>query len=412
MKFGIKGNSLRYKANKQIYMFLCYTFLSSLALAAFYNVLLSIYYTNLGYQEDFIGNVIAVRTLLIGLGSIPASMFAHRLGRRNAIIGGIILSGAGYLGLLIFGQYYAILASAAINGLGTAICFVNDAPLLSENSNDETRINALSLNFIVVNVAFIVGAYLAGRLPELMKYTSTVSIKYTLFVFTAIQIVSFIPLLKLVNKKGAKGRSMASSYFTLFKRKKLRYILYYNMFVGIGSGLVVPFFSLYVVYKFSVGTSQVGFILACSQIATIIGSAFIPYLSRRYSNMAIVLFCVVLSVPFLLSITVSGSILIVGLCFFIRYALMNMSTPAGQAIIMEMVSEEERSMFNSVIYFLSYIAKGISTSAAGFMMKYASYDLPYYIAAALYGMAALSFAGAFFLSTGSTANTRTDFKQS
>jgi len=169
---------------------------------------------------------------------------------------------------------------------------------------------------------------------------------------------------------------------------------------------------LYVVYKFSVGTSEVGFILACSQIATIIGSAFIPYLSRRFSNMAIVLFCVVLSVPFLLSITVSGSILIVGLCFFIRYALMNMSTPAGQAITMELVDEEERSMFNSVIYFLSYIAKGISTSAAGFMMKYASYDLPYYIAAALYGMAALSFAGAFFLSTGSTADSRTDFKQS
>lgn len=408
MKFKIKSNSLRYKANKQIYMFLFYTFLSNLALAAFFNVLLSIYYKTLGFQEDFIGNVIAIRTLLVGLGSIPASILAHKLGRRNAIIIGIILSGAGYMGLLLFEEHYAIFASAAINGFATAISFVNDAPLLSENSDDETRIDALSLNFIVVNVAFILGSYLAGRLPDLMKYTEAVSIKYTLMAFTLVQLVSFIPLLKLVNKKGTKGRTMIGSYTAIFTTKKLRYILYYNTFIGIGSGLVIPFFSLYVVNKLSVGTSETGFILACSQIATIVGSAFIPYLSRRFSNIAIVLFCVVLSVPFLLSITVSGSILIVGLCFFIRYALMNMSTPASQAITMELVREEERSIFNSTIYFLSYIAKGVSTSAAGFMMKYASYDLPYYIAAALYGMAALAFAGAFFLPVGRNVDSNTN----
>lgn len=412
MKFGVISNSLRYKANKQVYMFLCYTFLNYLALAAFYNVLLSIYYKTLGFQEDFIGNVIAVRTLLVGLGSIPASMLAHRLGRRNAIIAGIILSGAGYMGLLCFGDYSAILVSAALNGLGTAISFVNDVPLLSENSDDETRIDALSLNFIIVNVAYIIGAYLAGQLPELLKYTRVVSIKYTLLAFTAIQLVSFIPLLKLVNKKCEKGRPVVSSYFALFRTKKLLYILCYNMFVGIGSGLVVPFFSLYVIHKFSVGTSEVGFVLACSQIATILGSAFVPYLSRRFSNVAIVLCCVVLSVPFLLTITVSGSILIIGLCFFIRYALMNMSTPADQAITMELVDKEERSMFNSIICFLLYIAKGISTSAAGFLMKYASYDLPYYIAAALYGLAALSFAGAFFLATGSDSGSKANLKQS
>jgi predicted MFS family arabinose efflux permease len=91
---------------------------------------------------------------------------------------------------------------------------------------------------------------------------------------------------------------------------------------------------------------------------------------------------------------------------------MNMSTPADQAITMELVSEEERSMFNSIICFLLYIAKGISTSAAGFLMKYTSYDFPYYISAALYCLAALSFAGAFFLAPGSTYSSRTNLKHS
>jgi predicted MFS family arabinose efflux permease len=311
MGFGINSKSFHYKANKQIWMFLCYTFLNYLALAAFYNVLISIYYKTLGFQEDFIGNVIAVRTLLVGLGSIPAGMLAHRLGRRNAIIAGIIMSGAGYIGLLFFRNYPVILFSAAINGLGTATSFVNDAPLLSENCDDEMRIDALSLNFIAVNIAYIVGSHFAGLLPELLQYPAEVSIKYTLLGFTAIQLVSFIPLLKLANEKGARGGIAVSSYFSLLKRKKLQYILFYNMFVGIGSGLIIPFFSLYLVHKFNVGTSEAGFIMACSQAATIIGSAFVPYLSRRFSNMAIVLFCIVLSVPFLLTITVSGSILII-----------------------------------------------------------------------------------------------------
>ncbi|NLM43622.1 MAG: hypothetical protein GX201_06360, partial [Clostridiales bacterium] len=49
---------------KEVKLFILNTFISYLVMSAFANVLQGIYFKSLGLDEGFIGNVIAIRTLL------------------------------------------------------------------------------------------------------------------------------------------------------------------------------------------------------------------------------------------------------------------------------------------------------------------------------------------------------------
>ena len=69
-------------------------------------------------------------------------------------------------------------------------------------------------------------------------------------------------------------------------------------------------------------------------------------------------------------------------------------TASLQNLTIEMVGDEERSAMSSLISLSNHITRGISASVAGYIINI-SYELPYYITAALYVIAILLFAWIF-----------------
>lgn len=389
----------RFKHNgnfsKQVRLYMFNTFISYLVMSAFGNVLQGIYFKSLGFEEGFIGNVIALKTILIGLSAIPAGMLSDIIGRKNAVMLGVIISSLGYLGQSIFISQLAIYFFACLNGIGSAVMYVNDAPFLTENCEEEKRINLFSINFIITQLAFIIGSYSAGRIPEFIGNQSINSLRYTQIFFAFLALFSLIPLYKIKNEKKNEKSYRKGGFFSLLKRKNVMMIIVYNMLIGFGAGLVVPFFNLFLHYKLNAGTGVVGTILAYSQLATIIGAFLVPYVSKKLGRVFTVQLCQILSIPFLITISIAGSVWLTTLVFFMRSALMNMAQPALQSLTMEIVGDEERSALSSLISLSNHITRGISASVAGFIMTNVSYELPYYITAALYIMAIFLFAKIF-----------------
>ncbi|WP_372999791.1 MFS transporter, partial [Lutispora sp.] len=138
---------------KEVKLFILNTFISYLVMAAFANVLQGIYFKSLGLDEDFIGNVIAIRTLLTGLSAIPVGIISDKIGRKNAVMLGIIISFIGYIGQSVFISPWLIYFFACVNGIGIAVMYVNEAPFLVENCEEEKRINLFSINFIIMQFA-------------------------------------------------------------------------------------------------------------------------------------------------------------------------------------------------------------------------------------------------------------------
>ncbi|MDD2480942.1 MAG: MFS transporter [Lutispora sp.] len=389
----------RFKHNgnfsKQVRLYMFNTFISYLVMSAFGNVLQGIYFKSLGFEEGFIGNVIALKTILIGLSAIPAGMLSDIIGRKNAVMLGVIISSLGYVGQSIFISQLSIYFFACLNGIGSAVMYVNDAPFLTENCEEEKRINLFSINFIITQLAFIIGSYSAGRIPEFIGNQGIDSLRYTQMVFAFLALLSLIPLYKIKNEKKNEKSYRKGGFFSLLKRKNVMMIIVYNMLIGFGAGLVVPFFNLFLHYKLNAGTGVVGTILAYSQLATIIGAFLVPYVSKKLGRVFTVQLCQILSIPFLITISIAGSVWLTTLVFFMRSALMNMAQPALQSLTMEIVGDEERSALSSLISLSNHITRGISASVAGFIMTNVSYELPYYITAALYIMAIFLFAKIF-----------------
>lgn len=378
--------------NKQVKLYMLNTFISYLVMSAFSNVLQGIYFKSLGYDEGFIGNVIAIRTIVIGLSAIPAGMISEIIGRRNAVILGVIINSIGYMGQSFFYAKWLIYFFGVLTGAGSAVMYVNDAPFLAENCEEEKRINLFSINFIITNLAFIIGSFTAGKLPELIGGETIISLRYAQGTFALVGLISLIPLYRIKNTRKKSSKFEVRGFFKLLNNKKVILIITYNLLIGFGAGLVVPFFNLFLQYKLKAGTGAVGTIMAYSQLATIIGVLLVPFVSKKMGRVFTVQLCQILSIPFLLGISIAGKIWLTSFVFFMRSALMNMAHPAVQSLTMESVKDEQRSALSSLISLSNYITRGISASLAGYIMANISYELPYYITAALYFIAVLIFA--------------------
>lgn len=381
--------------NRKVKLYMLNTFISYLVMSAFSNVLQGIYFKALGFEEGFIGNVIAVKTIITGLSAIPIGMVSDMIGRRNAVMLGVIVSNIGFLGQSICMSQPLIYAFACLTGAGSAAMYVNDAPFLAENCEEEKRINLFSINFVITNLAFIAGSFAAGKMPEILGSEAVSSLRYSQIAFALLGFISLIPLSKIKNEKLKPGKSSVKGFFDLLKNKKIILILIYNMIIGFGAGLVVPFFNIFLQYKLKAGTGVVGTIMAYSQLATVIGAFLVPYVAKKFGRANTVQLCQVLSIPFLLTISVAGSVWLITFVFFMRSALMNMAHPVIQNLTMEIVEDDKRSALSSLISLSNYITRGISASVAGYIMANISYELPYYITAVLYLVAIAIFSMVF-----------------
>jgi len=384
----------KYRGNfgKEVKLFILNTFISYLVMSAFANVLQGIYFKSLGFDEGFIGNVIAIRTLLTGLSAIPAGIMSDKIGKKYAVMSGIIFSFIGYIGQSIFISPWLIYFFACVNGVGVAVIYVNEAPFLIENCEEEKRINLFSINFIIMQFAFIIGSYGGGKIPELMGGQSVIILRKAQLIFSLLALASLIPLTRIKDNRKSRSLSKGGNFFSLLKKKNIAMVIIYYMLIGFGAGLVVPFFNLFLHYKLNAGTGVVGNIMAYSQVATILGAFLVPYVSKKLGKVYTVQLCQILSIPFLIFISVAGSVWLTTLVFFMRSALMNMAQPALQNLTMEMVEDHERSAMSSLISLSNHITRGISASVAGYIMANISYEFPYYVTAGLYASAILLFA--------------------
>lgn len=388
-EMGIKGIINSPVLNKNLKLLIASNCVVTFVSTALQSVLLGIYIQSIGFDEVFLGNLIAARTLAAGVAAILAGMMANTLGRRNTMILGIVLGAIGYLGQVLTTEGSLIMFFAVVSGGGLTLTTVNEAPSMAEFAEDNYKVNAFSYNFIIVMIASVIGSSLAGRVPSLLRMEN--SIRVTMLLFSGISLVSIFPLWKLPNHKGNREKPENNSYYTLLKNKFVLGVLIYNTFIGFGAGLVVPFFNVFLQYKLSANTSQIGLIMSFAQTATVVGAMMVPMVSRKIGKVKTVNLCQLLSIPFLLSISFSNTILITTVGFFFRNALMNMTTPITSSLAMDLVEDAERSSLSGLITVSANITRGISAMVAGWTMYHISYEFPYYMTAVLYLLATIAF---------------------
>ncbi len=364
-------------------------------------VLLNLYLLRLGFREDFIGQVAGLTTLATGVISIPAGILADRFGRRRTILLGTALCVVASAGQVTLPYGQAILALSAGVGVGYGLVYTCTSPLLTENSTPRERTHLFSWNFALTTIAAVMGNLLGGALPVAFAHVLVQSVerdatpyRLALLAGVATYLCAIVPVYLMgdapITGQGAQVQADEGRAPERLVRTVLALSLV-SVTVGMGAGLIIPFFNVYFRTEFGLPTQSVGLIFAVSQGLIAGGSLLGPALAARMGKVVSTGIGQVSGVPFLLLLAVTTDVRVATLAFWGRAVGINVTQPIYSAFVMEMVPARWRATVWGVTGTVWDGAWAVSSTLGGILIVSLGYQSVFSIAAWLYLASGLAF---------------------
>ncbi|QVK20988.1 MFS transporter [Mycoplasmatota bacterium] len=221
---------------------------------------------------------------------------------------------------------------------------------------------------------------LTGFLAEYFSVhisSDAISIRYALIVISTISLIAVIPLSRLKPKPIVITKKLSLRELKDYFTKVNIMFLAYTSFIGLGAGLVVPFFGVYLKYMLETTESIVGLILSFAQLGTVIGGLSVPIISKHIGKYKTIVATQLLSIPLLIAIGFPQGLIIVSIAFFLRSSLMNMSQPLIRNISMQMVDDQQRSLMSAMRAMVNNLARALGIFLGGSLMSMYTYNTPY-----------------------------------
>jgi MFS family permease len=373
--------------------YVAYYFLLSVHLGI-YGVIFNLYILRLGFREDLLGLMLSIVFISTGLAAVPAAGLCDRIGRKNTLLFSILVTSSALLLLYTIASLDWLLALSALYGMGTAFYTVAGSPFLMENSTHDERIHLFSVNSALSQAAYIVGCMAGGTMPNVLAMAgvdaaSPEIYRYTLFLSLALIALSAVPILYM-NEAGRRPKpvkrfAVLGSTVTSSKVQKLIAV---NGLIGIGAGMIVPFFNVYFHNLLAAATDQIGIIFSAGELVMIAGLMVIPLIVERSGKVKTIALTELASIPFLIMLAFTANIYVAAFAYIMRMTLMNMANPAINSFNMELVPDEQRATVSSLTSMAWYLCMSLSAYLSGIMMARSNYVLPFMITCATYLCAA------------------------
>jgi MFS family permease len=370
-------------------VYIVYYFLLSIHMGI-YGVIFNLYILRLGFREDLLGLMISIVFISTGVAALPAAMLCDRLGRKTTLLIAIVITTAALLLLYTITSLDLLLVLSAVYGVGTAFYTVAGSPFLMENSTPDERMHLFSVNSALSQVAYIIGCLAGGSMPNLLASagidpTGPTIYRYTLFISLAVIVLSAIPILFMAETR-VKPRPIKrfAVLGATVRSPKIQKLIIINGLVGIGAGMIVPFFNVYFHNMLSATTGQIGLIYSVGEMVMIVGLMIIPLAVERFGKIKTIAFTELASIPFLILLAFMTNIYVAAFAYIMRMTLMNMGNPAINSFNMELMGDEQRATVSSLTSMSWYMCMALSAYVSGIMMAGSNYVLPFMVTCVTY----------------------------
>lgn len=365
--------------NSIIKKFIVVVFLYGLTSASF-NGFFGIYIKELGYPESIVGSILSLRRLSVGICTFLIAAISEKIGHKRTLMIGLFTVGISSILIVMVESIPLMQLIAVVFGFGQAAMMTVESPFIYDQTDLEERVHAFSLTFATRNAAFVTGSLVTGFLADFFSETigpGPISIRYALILVSAMSLIAIFPLGMLKPKTVEKHKKLDLQELKGFFTRSNISFLSYTGFIGLGAGLVVPFFGVYLKYMLDTTESIVGLILSFAQLGTVFGGLSVPFLSKRIGNYKTIVATQLLSIPLLIAIGFPQGLIIVAIAFFLRSSLMNMSQPLIRNISMEIVEEHHRPLMSAMRAMINNLMRALGIFLGGRIMGAFTYNTPY-----------------------------------
>lgn len=355
-------------------LYLASTVISSAAFGVF-RLLFNFYVLSLGFDQELLGNLVATSSMTALIAAIPMGYAADILGRKASLIVGNLMNVVAILGMLLFPSPAVFILMNILLGLGQSITGVTMGPFLMENSGSKERTYLFSFNSGISMAASSVGNWLGGSLPSWIAGASgtdamsTVVYRQSLYVIIIISLFSIIPLMLMKLQKHATSEKSFFTPISFFRQHPvlLGKLVLPMLVTSIGAGLIMPFMNVFFRQVHGQSDGSIGTLFAFGSLAMGIGLLIAPPLAEKYGKIQLVVVTQVLSIPFLAMLGFAPWFWLSASAYYIRVALMNMSSPVYQTFVMEKVDSSARATVASLVSMANSFGWAFSPTISGWI---------------------------------------------
>jgi MFS family permease len=278
------------------------------------------------------------------------------LGRKGSlIISGSLLS-ASILIMSIWPTEMVFYSMNILSGIAQSLAGVTMAPFLMENSDEHERTYLFSLSqglqMTMASVGNWIGGYLPTWIGQAQGVSATDSLAYgnSIFIIGIGAGIAVIPLifLKMPKLERSQRALFAPFQYAAKQPALLTKLILPMLLTSIGAGLIMPFMNVFFRVVHEQPDPVIGALFAWGSLAMGVGLLIAPPLADRIGKIQLVVISQALSIPFLILLGFSPIFWVSAAAYYIRLALMNMSSPVYQTFIMEHVDQSARATVSSL----------------------------------------------------------------
>ncbi len=368
-----------------------------------FRLIFNFYVLSLGFDEALLGNLITASSFVALLAALPMGYLADTIGRKASLIISAALLGASILAMAIWqseGMFYAM---NIVSGIAQSLAGVTMSPFLMENSDESERTYLFSFGQGLMMTMASVGSWVGGYLPTWVgsaqnaSPTSSLAYGNSIFIIGIIAMLGILPLLFIRSQKIARSQRAIFAPFQYASRNPalLTKLILPMLLTSIGAGLIMPFMNVFFRVVHDQPDPVIGTLFAWGSLAMGIGLLMAPALAERTGKIQLVVITQAISIPFLILLGFSPIFWVGAASFYIRLALMNMSSPVYQTFVMEHVEPSSRATVASLSSMAWNFGWAFSPTISGWLQVKYGFGPPFIGTIILYTIAVIMY-WAFF----------------
>lgn len=373
---------------RDVELFLIFNLFAFIGFGVF-SVIFNLYLYQLGLRENYIGAFSAIQTLALAASAIAMGTLLHRFGTWRCLTIGVVCFLTVSLLQSLVASSLLLLVLAAANGMSQALLVNTTMPCIIAWTRRHHRQQAAALVYSVIPLATTIGSLAGGLLPSLIHRPfvsiapdSLEAYRWTLVLGTLVAMIGLVPLLLMQEARheepAARRRAPIEPEHELPPqqiRQDMFYWILIGALMGIGSGMLMPFFNVYLT-RLGADSQEVGYVYALSGLLAAVIGLGAPWLTRRYGALTAAFWLRLACVPFFLLLIAMPVFGIAVLAFLVRQMTINMAAPIESTFISEVLPGRARTDVFGHRAGAWYVGSALTSIIGGWIIVDHGYSLP------------------------------------